>query len=236
MIIKIQELLSLSQDLGINLLDTAPAYGCSEERLGEQLQKHHNSQRQDWVLATKVGEEFIGGESHFDFSAQHTQQSVERSLKRLQTDYIDIVLVHSNGDDLNIIQNMEVLASLEKLKQQGKILAYGVSTKTVEGGIAALQHSDLAMVTYNTSHTHERPIIDYAHEHNKGIFIKKAFASGHLCHNNSAINNSTQQSAASCLQFVFQHPGVHATIIGTINPKHLIENAQAMQQAMISLP
>src|SRR5690554_4390721 len=83
---------------GINLPDTAPAYGTSEERLGPLLQ----GQRQDWVLCTKVGEEFVDGQSRFDFSAAHTRFSVQRSLQRLHTDYLDLVLVHSSGDDLTV--------------------------------------------------------------------------------------------------------------------------------------
>ncbi|MEC8588334.1 MAG: aldo/keto reductase, partial [Pseudomonadota bacterium] len=48
--------------------------------------------RQDWVIGTKVGEEFSAGKSHFDFSGAHTRDSVERSLRRLKTDYLDLVL------------------------------------------------------------------------------------------------------------------------------------------------
>ncbi len=61
-------LIAFAKDLGINLLDTAPAYGNSEERLGQLLQ----GQRDDWIICTKVGEEFDNGASHFDFSAAHT--------------------------------------------------------------------------------------------------------------------------------------------------------------------
>src|SRR3546814_522817 len=96
-------LLKLARDLGINLIDTAPAYGRSEERLGPLLR----GQRQDWVIVSKVGEEFSDGQSHHDFSAAHTRLSVERSLKRLETDYIDLVLVHSDGNDLAILNDSE---------------------------------------------------------------------------------------------------------------------------------
>ena len=58
-------LISIAQDLGINLIDTAPAYGNSEQRLGKLLK----DRRQDWVICSKVGEEYADGESFFDFSA-----------------------------------------------------------------------------------------------------------------------------------------------------------------------
>lgn len=94
-----QMLLRMARDMGINLIDTAPAYGTSEERLGPLLR----GQRQDWVIVSKVGEEFDNGQSSHDFSAEHTRKSVERSLKRLETDFLDLVLVHSDGNDLAIL-------------------------------------------------------------------------------------------------------------------------------------
>ena len=102
-------LLAQAKELGINLIDTAPAYGDSEQRLGQLLA----GQRRDWLLCTKVGEEFNAGASSFDFSPEHTRASVQRSLRRLNTDVLDLVLVHSNGDDLHIINTMGTLEALQ---------------------------------------------------------------------------------------------------------------------------
>src|SRR5690606_10695887 len=90
----------------------------------------------DWVIVTKVGEEFDNGESHFDFSPAHTRRSVERSLQRLGTDYLDVVLVHSDGNDLAIVEQHGTLEALAKMKQEGLIRAFGLSGKTVEGGLS----------------------------------------------------------------------------------------------------
>lgn len=206
---EILSLLDLARDLGINLLDTAPAYGSSEERLGKAL-KHHSH---DWIICSKVGEEFINGHSHFDFSRAAVIASIERSLKRLGRDYLDIVLVHSNGDDENIIKQDQVFSVLEELKSAGKIRAYGMSTKTVQGGLATIQQSDLAMVTYHPSYTEEREVISAALNLQKGIFIKKALNSGHL-------------DPREALQFVLNEPGVTSVILGTLNPNHLQQNVQ----------
>lgn len=120
-----QMLLKLARDLGINLIDTAPAYGRSEERLGPLLR----GQRQDWVIVSKVGEEFEAGHSRHDFSAAHTRLSVERSLKRLETDFIDLVLVHSDGNDLHVLNQCDVYPTLADLKREGKIRGFGFQAK-----------------------------------------------------------------------------------------------------------
>ncbi|MBQ0776105.1 MAG: aldo/keto reductase [Pseudomonas sp.] len=217
------DLLALAQDLGINLIDTAPAYGTSEERLGKLLA----GQRQNWVICSKVGEEFEQSRSHFDFSAEHTRLSVERSLRRLNTDYLDLVLVHSDGNDLKILEG-EAYPALEQLKREGLIRAFGFSGKTVEGGIAALEAGDCAMVTYNLAEQSERSVLDFALSHNKGILIKKALASGHLC-------LQGEDPAKKSLELVFAHPAVASAIIGTINPRHLQQNVISALTVLDSL-
>ena len=209
-----QMLLKLARDLGINLIDTAPAYGRSEERLGPLLR----GQRQDWVIVSKVGEEFEAGQSRHDFSAAHTRLSVERSLQRLETDFIDLVLVHSDGNDLEILNHCEVYQTLAELKHEGKIRGFGFSGKTVEGGLLALAEGDCAMVTYNINERAEKPVIDYAAAHHKGILIKKALASGHVC-----LSPGVDPVQAS-FELLFEHPGVTGAIVGTINPLHLAHN------------
>lgn len=217
------QLLGLARELGINLLDTAPAYGNSEERLGPLLR----GQRQDWVIVSKVGEEFDNGLSHFDFSAAHTRRSVERSLKRLETDYIDLVLVHSNGDDLSILREEDVYETLAELKQAGLIRGFGFSGKTVEGGLLALERGDCAMVTYNLGEQQERPVLDYAARHAKGVLIKKALASGHVC-----LDSGIDPVRAS-FELIFAHPGVGSAIVGTINPLHLAHNVAVAAEVIV---
>lgn len=216
-----RELLRCAQELGINLIDTAPAYGNSEERLGSLLR----GQRSKWLICSKVGEEFDAGKSHFDFTPEHTVRSIERSLKRLNTDVIDMVLVHSDGDDLRIINELGTLQALQQLKQRGLIRAFGMSTKTVEGGIAAAAQSDIVMLTYNLAHQQERPVLDACAQFGAGALIKKALASGHL---GSAHANPVQAS----MDMIFSHPATSAAIIGTITPKHLQGNAEAITRAL----
>ncbi len=208
---QIQQILVCAKELGINFLDTAPAYGASEERLGMALKGN----RQDWVISTKVGEMFVQGESHFDFSKKAIQHSIERSLRRLQTDFLDIVLVHSNGDDQSIIENEGVFDVLSDLKHQGYIRAIGMSTKTVSGGKLTVDQADVVMVTYHPLQRGEQDVIVYAHQHNKGVLIKKALASGHL----DLLQD--QDPIEKAMQFVFNQPGVSSVVLGTLNEKHL---------------
>lgn len=211
-----RELLATAKDHGINLIDTAPAYGNSEERLGQLLQ----DQRSDWIIVSKAGEEFINGESHFDFRPEHIRRSVERSLHRLNTDYIDMMLLHSDGNDLDVIQ-AGGLEALAELKKDGLIRATGMSTKTVAGGIAAAKQSDCVMLTYNLNETAESEVLDFCARLNKTALIKKALASGHIAHSNQ------KNGVAQSMKFVFDHPGTTAAIIGTINPKHLVSNIES---------
>jgi len=217
-----RQLLHLTRDLGINLIDTAPAYGRSEERLGPLLR----GQRQDWVIVSKVGEEFEAGQSSHDFSAAHTRFSVERSLQRLETDFIDLVLVHSDGNDLAILEHSEVYQTLAALKDEGKIRAFGFSGKTVEGGLKALEQGDCAMITYNLNEQGEKPVIDYAAAHGKAILVKKALASGHVC-----LDPGIDPVRAS-FELLFAQPGVASAIVGTINPLHLAHNVATVARVI----
>ncbi len=178
------------------------------------------------MIVSKVGEEFVDGQSSHDFSAAHTRRSVERSLKRLETDFIDLVLVHSDGNDLAILNGCEVYETLAELKREGKIRGFGLSGKTVEGGLKALETGDCAMVTYNLNEQAELPVIDYAAAHGKAILVKKALASGHVC-----LSPGVDPVRAS-FELVFGHHGVASAIVGTINPLHLAHNVATVAQVL----
>jgi aryl-alcohol dehydrogenase-like predicted oxidoreductase len=111
-------------DHGINLIDTAPIYGYgrSEEIVGEALRQE--GRRESVILATKVGLDWTGGQVQRNSSRQRILQEFEDSLRRLQTDYIDIYQVHW-PDTLVPIE--ETAATLRELYEQSKIRAIGVS-------------------------------------------------------------------------------------------------------------
>ncbi len=217
------ELLETAESLGVNLIDTAPAYGASEERLGNLLR----GRRDRWIIATKAGEDFESGVSRFDFSPGAVRASVEQSLGRLRTDRLDIVLLHSDGHDIEIIERSGALEALERLRTEGKARAVGVSTKTPEGGVLAAERCDVVMLTCNPGYTDDEPAIAAAHGHGCGVLIKKALASGHL-----APTGAGEDPVEASLRFVFSHAGVSSVVIGTISPAHLRSNVEAAQRAI----
>ena len=199
-----RRLLDTARDLGVNLVDTAPAYGASEERLGELLA----GQRDEWVIATKVGEEFDGMGSNFNFTPEHIAMSVRRSLRRLRTDQLDVALIHSNGDDERIIKDLGALDCLADLKAQGLIRAIGLSHKSVAG-------ADVIMATLNAAYSDEVDLIAEAHAQGRGVLVKKALNSG--------------RAQPTSLSRVADHPGVSSIVVGTLNPDHLVENAGSVR-------
>jgi aryl-alcohol dehydrogenase-like predicted oxidoreductase len=213
---ELRNLLAVAHDAGVNLIDTAPAYGNSEARLGELLA----GQRNDWVLCTKVGEIFEAGVSRWDFSPEYTRRSVHGSLQRLATDHLDVVLVHSNGDDLDIIRKHGTLQMLARLKDEGLIRAFGVSHKTIAGGMQAAEICDVVMATLSAAVTDELGVIAHAHTNGCGVLAKKPLDSG-----NAAVDDDRRRRN---LHFVANVPGVSSIVIGTTNPAHLRENAAAL--------
>jgi aryl-alcohol dehydrogenase-like predicted oxidoreductase len=208
-----QQLLEQAQTLGINLIDTAPAYGSSEERLGQLLE----GQRDRWVICTKVGETYRDNKSAWDFSPQATRRSIEQSLLRLRTDRLDIVLVHSDGNDVAIIEESGVIEALIQLRERGDIRAIGVSTKTLDGAMLAIERTDAVMVEFSPSDSSQTPAIDRANELGKGVLVKKALSSGH------------SSTPAEALRLIASRPGVTSIIVGTISPAHLESNVEALQ-------
>lgn len=209
--VAVERLLNGVLDAGINLIDTAPAYGISEERIG----KFVSHRRNEFVLSTKVGERFIDGESSFDFTGPGVRASVAESLRRLRTEVLDIVFVHSNGDDLAIQQQTDVVPTLQKLKHAGYVRAIGFSGKTPAGAEAALAWSDVVMVEYHLNDLSHADVIATAASRGVGVVVKKGLASGHL-------------PPAEALRCVLSNPHVTSVIVGGLSLEHLQENVKAV--------
>ena len=123
-------LLNAVLDLGVNLIDTARGYGLSEERIG----RHIAHRRQDFVLSTKVG---YGVEGVPDWTYDCIVQGVERALRLMRTDVLDIVHLHSCP--LPTLEQGEVVRALQDCKAAGKlrVAAYSGDNAEVDFAIAS---------------------------------------------------------------------------------------------------
>lgn len=163
-------------DRGCNFFDTAPNYGGgkSEELLG----KAFLGKRDSVVINSKCGHLPGGGTS---FSASTIVESVEGSLRRLQTDYLDSLLLH-NPPFEDLKGSSEPFETLEKLKQEGKIRAYGAS---VDSGaeireLLTSSNSDVIEIMYNIMHQEPASAMRLAEEQGVGLIVKVPLDSGWL--------------------------------------------------------
>ena len=124
-------------DRGLNLIDTAAMYAGSEEAIGKAI----GPRRDEVVLVTKCPNPMADGDDCW--SAAKITQSVERSLQRLRTSRLDVVLLHSCG--LDVLQQGEALAALLRLRDAGKIRCVGYSGDN-ETALYAAGLPDIAVI------------------------------------------------------------------------------------------
>lgn len=205
---------------GINYVDTAPAYGTSEERVGEAL----GSRANDVIVSTKVGESFEDGASRWDFSEAAVRASVERSRRRLGREVLDLVFIHAHGGDVDILSGTPVGPTLQSLKRDGVIRAIGFSGKTVAAERIALGVADVLMVEHNLDDRSHAEIIRLAASEGVGVVVKKGLGSGRL-------------PAADAIEFVLGTPGVTSLVVGGLDLAHMRDNiavADAVVRALAS--
>jgi len=166
-----------SLEAGCNFFDTAPGYGGgrSEELLGEGLK----SLRKDVILCTKFGHTADGVT---DFSTNAIRPSIETSLRRLQTDYLDIVLMHNPPREMMDGRVATQYEEFEKLKAEGKIREYGVSLdwRAEVDTVVDTTKSKALEVFFNALYQEPLPAFQKAHEHGVGIIVKMPLDSGWL--------------------------------------------------------
>lgn len=197
---EVDRLLNGVLDLGCNLIDTAPAYGTSEERIGRSI----GHRRSEFFISTKVGETFENGASRFDYSGPAIRESLARSLKRLKTDFADFVFIHSSGDDLQILNESPIVEELQLAKQKGIARFIGMSGKTPLGTEQALAWSDAVMVEYNSTDQSHSEAMSKAAQSGKAVFVKKGLGSGRL-------------NATESIQFVLSNPAVSTLVVGSLS-------------------
>jgi aryl-alcohol dehydrogenase-like predicted oxidoreductase len=166
-----------SLDAGCNFFDTAPGYGYgrSEQLLGQALE----SARRDVIICTKFG---YSPEGVANFSTDNIRPILEGSLRRLRTDYVDILLLHNPERELMDGREASQYEELEKLKAEGKLREYGVSLDwEVElRMITETTKSNAAEVMYNALYQEPRGAFERARARGVGLIVKVPLDSGWL--------------------------------------------------------
>ncbi|MEA5449350.1 aldo/keto reductase [Leptolyngbya sp. CCNP1308] len=170
-------LIHACEDMGINVIDSAEIYGAGEgeRRVGKAIQ----GRRDRWLLSTKFGwRRGQRGERITDAHSNTIRNSLEGSLRRLKTDYVDIYQYHTPPSLDDIDQGIDVL---EMLKQEGKIRHYGISTDDSFILLNLLSRSNLEVVQFERSLLKEpRKILLLAQKFDLGTMIRGALKSGIL--------------------------------------------------------
>lgn len=236
-------------DAGVNVIDTAAGYRGSEEAIGSAV----GDRRDDFVLVSKCGQAFEGldGEA---WSATVIQQTIDRSLQRLQTDHLDVVLLHTC--DLETLERGAALAALEAARKAGKTRFIGYSGDNdaalfaiTEGGIDVLETSvnicDQANIerVLPTADAHQvgvigkRPIANAAWKRlqdQPGFYEQYAkpyterFAAMELPAEGCPLEDgSLVPWPEAALRFTLAQPGLHTAIVGTTSRQHALANLAA---------
>lgn len=139
----VEQIVSFALSRGVNFFDTADLYadGEAEEILGGVLAK---VSRDDFVIATKVGGPTGAGPNSGGLSRKHLMSSVNRSLRRLRVDFIDLYQVHVSDPDTDLEETVE---TLDDFVRQGKIAYWGVSNYSSEQLVFAYE---IAKATHRT--------------------------------------------------------------------------------------
>lgn len=227
----VHEILDTAINLGINLIDTAPSYGISEQRIGQHL----SSRRNQFVLSTKLG---YGVEGIEDWTGPCITAGVEQALRKLQTDRIDIAHLHSCPSA--VLEGGEVVDALEKAKQAGKIIAIAYSGDNDDLSYAInMDRFDGFMASLNICDQH---LLDgqLSGMPGKGFIAKRPTANhpwrfdsvptGDYCetywHRWKAMNPPAfdLEWGELSLRFALSFSGVSSAVVGTSSIKHLKQN------------
>ncbi|WP_353062414.1 aldo/keto reductase [Tunturibacter psychrotolerans] len=234
-------------DEGVNLFDVSPYYGLTlaEERLGSALV----GKRDSVILATKCGRY---GDHIFDFSPRGVTSGLEGSLRRLRTDYVDLLQVHDIefGDTEQVIN--ETLPALRQLQKQGKARYIGItgySLKTLLRVAAELPvDAMLSYCRYNLLVTDmDVALVPFARQHEIGLINASPLHMGMLTENGApewhpaepAVHAASRRVEAICkakgvslpelaIRFCLAHPYVSSTLVGMATQRQVDENLRAL--------
>ncbi len=238
------QVLNAVLDAGINLIDTSPDYGLSEERIG----RHIAGRRGEYFLASKCGcvpGAGMGG-AHLH-TAANIRAAVEQSLTRMQTDYLDLVQFHRSLPPAEY-EAEGALQELQALQREGKVRFIGVSGTLPDlDAQVATGRFDVFQIPYSVLQREHEPVIARASAAGAGILIRGGVARGmpsdwerrsYYMLPGSVPRDRWEQAQLDelldgmdrmefTLRFTLANPDLDTTIAGTRNPEHLRANLAA---------
>jgi aryl-alcohol dehydrogenase-like predicted oxidoreductase len=248
-------LLNQVLDGGINLIDTSPDYGRSEELIGSYI----GHRRGEFFLASKCGcpidlpADATPPYPH-DYSPGNVRANVEQSLRRLRTDHLDLVQVHMSPSTATLEENHTV-QTLRDLRAEGKVRFIGISGILPElPGHIAMGVFDVFQIPYSAVQRDHEELITEAADAGAGTLIRGGAARGAPSEDKdwqirplgqdpgvgqrnwqtSGLADLLSQAGMSNMEFVLRftlsHPGLSTTIVGTSNQDHLAGNIAVAQR------
>jgi aryl-alcohol dehydrogenase-like predicted oxidoreductase len=249
-------LVHAAMDRGCSFFDTAPGYGrgSSEEILGQALK----GRRHQVLLSTKVGHDDQG---HSDFSPTGIRASLESSLQRLQTDYVDSLLLH-NPPWEELSGERPLYATLDQLKSEGKIRAYGASVDSSREMFEVMRttKSEVLEVLFNIFHQDTASAFPMAEAKHVAIIAKVPLDSGWLSGKYGRgsrfddirrrwppeviarraallekiqfLKNTHESLTHAALRFILAHAAVTTVVPGIKSMQQLEENFSAASRSM----
>ena len=248
------KLLHKALEMGINYFDTADLYqkGFNEETVGKAFKNRRN----EVIIATKVGNQWRPDGSGWDWNPHkdYILKSVEESLRRLQTDYIDLYQLHGGTINDPIDETIE---AFELLQTQGKIRFYGISSIRPNVIREYVTRSNITSVMMQYSLLDRRPeesCLDLLKEYNIGVLTRGSLAKGLLIDKSPAaylnydeksvetaanaihrISNEKRLPAQTALRYVLHHPAVTCAVAGMRTEKQLMEAVGTPETPVLTL-
>lgn len=244
----VKKLLNDAIDAGLNVIDTAECYVTSEELIGEAVGRR----RKDYYLFTKCGHE--SGWSYADWRPESLQRSIQRSLKRLKTDHVDLIQLHSCSEAE--LRKGEVVDTLQRARERGYTRYTGYSGDS-RAALYAAECGAFDTLQTSVSIADQEAldlVLPLAQQNNMGVIAKRpvanvAWHNGDRPPNNSYgrtywerlrklsyewLEGDLKQTVATALRFTLSAPGVHTAIVGTTRPGRFAENAAAVAAGPLS--
>jgi aryl-alcohol dehydrogenase-like predicted oxidoreductase len=238
-----EKLLDEGLDAGINVIDTAECYVTSEQLIGNAVGKRRN----EYYLFTKCGHE--PGWSYPDWRPESLLRSIERSLQRLKTDYLDLVQLHSCSEAE--LRQGAVIDALRQAKSRGftRYIGYSGDGQAARYAIDCGAFDTLQTSVSIAEQEASDLTLPYARERNIGVIAKRPLANV-AWHNGDRppddsysriywdrlqtlqyefLTGDLQASVATALRFTLTVPGVHTAIVGTAKVGRIRENAATVE-------